>query len=179
MRRKGFKYYRLNQIAVFLLCLIFAANVQAFSLLIGESQIQSMLALTFPYQTRVGNSFIRLTEPKPHFYEASQEIGIALKLFLKDQTSGQTTQGSVLVLGGVHFDSQQQLLQLVRPKIASLDWVNPSTGVEQELVKQATQLVGQALPIIILFDIKQMTGDALAPTLSDIRVKKQGIEVIF
>ena len=179
MRLKGSKYYRFTQFSVFMLCSIIAPSIWAFSLIISEPEINGMLAMTFPYQTRMGNYHIRLTDPESHFYETSQEIGITLNVSLKDQNSDQITKARTLVRGGIHFDNQQQQLQLVKPKIASLDWVNKSASVNQDLVKQVTRLVGQELPIIILFDIKQITGNALTPTLSGIKVKKQGIEVSF
>lgn len=179
MRLKRPKYYRLSQFSVFILCMNITTSVLAFSFLISEPQIKSMLAMTFPYQTRMGNSHIRLTDPKPYFYEASQEIGITLVISLKDQISGQTTKAITMLRGGIHFDNRQQQLQLVKPKIVSLDWLKKPTGANQDLGKQITQLVGQDLPIIVLFDIKQLTGDAIEPTFSDIRVKRQGIEVSF
>ncbi|MFO7557834.1 MAG: hypothetical protein R6X10_03305 [Desulfobacterales bacterium] len=179
MRFKRFNYYSLSQFGMFLLCSIIPSTVWAFSFMISEPQINGMLALTFPYQTHMGNSHISLTDPRPYFYEASQEIGIALNISLKDQISGQTAKAVTMVRGGIHFDNQQQQLQLVKPKIARLDWVKPSAGVDQGLVKQVTQLVGQELPIIVLLDIKQLTGNKLTPTLSDIKIKKQGIEVSF
>jgi hypothetical protein len=60
-----------------------------------------------------------------------------------------------------------------------LDWDDSSTAANKGLVKQVTQLVGQDLPVIVLLDIKQLTGSAFTPTLSDIKVKHSGIEVIF
>lgn len=171
------KRYILSQFAIFMLFLIIVSSTWALSLLISEPQINSMLALTFPYQTSMGNSHISLTDPKSHFYKASQEIGITLKISLKDQISGQITKAKTLVRGGVHFDNEQQQLQLVKPKIASLDWMGKSTGVNQDIVDQVTQLVGQDLPIIILLDIKQLVGSSLK--LSSIKIKKKGIEVSF
>lgn len=171
------KYYRFCQFAIFMFFSTIASNTWALSVMISESQINSMLALTFPYQTSMGNSRINLSDPMPHFYEASQEIGITLKISLKDQISGQITKAKTLVRGGIHFDNQQQQLQLVTPKIASLDWVGTSAGVNQDVVDQVTRLVGQELPVIILLDIKQLTGNSL--TLRDIKIIKQGIEVRF
>jgi hypothetical protein len=176
---KPFKYYRLTQLAIILLCSIIASTIWAFSLVISEAEIHGMLALTFPYQIRMGNNQIRLSDPEPQFYEASQEVGIALNILLKDQNSGQISKARTLVRGGVHFDNQQQQLQLVKPTIVSLDWDNKSANVNQGVVKQLTRIVGQELPIIILVDIKQLTGGTLMPTLSGIKVKKQGIEVSF
>lgn len=179
MRLKGLKYYSFSQFGIFMLCSIIAPSIWAFDFMISEPQINRMLALTFPYQARMGNSHISLTDPKPHLYEASQEIGITLNISLKDQISGKTTKAITMVRGGIHFDNQQQQLQLVKPKIASLDWVDKIARVNQDLVKQVTQLVGQDLPIIVLLDIKQLTGNKLTPALSDIKIKKQGIEVSF
>jgi len=179
MRLKGLKYYRFSQFGIFMLCSIIPSSIWAFSLMISEPQINSMLALTFPYQVHMGNSHISLTDPKPHFYEASQEIGITLNISLKDQISGQTTKARTMVRGGIHFDNQQQQLQLVKPKIASLYWVDKSASVNKNLVKQVTQLVGQELPIIVLIDIKQLIGKKLTSALNDIKIKKQGIEVSF
>lgn len=179
MRLKGFKFYSLSQFGIFMLCSIVASSVWGFSFMISEPQINTMLALTFPYQTQVGNSHIRLTDPKPHFYETSQEIGITLNISLKDKISSQTTRARTMVRGGIHFDNQQQQLQLVKPKIASLEWVDKPANVNQGLVKQVTHLVGQDLPIIVLIDIKQLTGKKFTPALSDIKIKKHGIEVSF
>ena len=171
------KYYSLHQLATFMLLTLIASNTWALSLMIGEPQINSMLALTFPYQTSIGNSHISLTDPKTHFYEASQEIGIALNISLTNQNSGQTMKAKTLVRGGVHFDNQEQQLQLIKPKIVSLDWAGKPASVHQGLADQVTQLVGRDLPVIILLDIKQLIGKAL--TLSDIEIKKHGILVSF
>ena len=82
-----------------------------------------------------------------------------------------------LVRGGVHFDNQEQQLQLIKPQIVSLDWAGKPASVHQGLADQVTQLVGRDLPVIILLDIKQLIGKAL--TLSDIEIKKHGILVSF
>lgn len=176
---KSFKYYRLAQLAVILLCSLIASTAWAFSLVISKTEIHGMLALTFPYEIGMGESQIRLADPEPKFYEASQEVGIALNILLKDQNSGQISKARTLVRGGVHFDNQKQQLQLVKPTIVSLDWINKSADVNQGMVKQLTRIVGQELPIIILVDIKQLTGSELMPTLSGIKVRKQGLEVSF
>ncbi len=179
MRLKGFMSSHFSKVASFLLCSIVASTAWAFSFLIGEPQINSVLSLTFPYETRMGDSQVKLSDPVPHFYESTQEIGIALNISLKDQSSGQTAKAKSLIRGGIRFDNQQQQLQLVKPKLVSLDWDKKSAAANQDLVKQVTQLVGQDLPVIVLLDIKQLTGNAFAPTLSDIKVKKTGIEVSF
>ena len=170
---------KLSRVCAFLLASFIATASWAFGFMIGESQINSMLALTFPYETRMGESRIKLSNPKPHFYAQSQEVGITLNISLKDETSGQTAKAKALVKGGIRFDNKAQQLQLVKPKIASLDWQDKSAGANKALVKQVTQLVGQDLPVIVLLDIKQLTGSAMTPTLSDIKVKTSGIEVLF
>lgn len=179
-RPNRLKCYYLRQLGIFMLCSIIASNAWAFSFMIREPQIHSILALTFPYQTHLGNSHVRLTDPKPHFYETSQEIGITLNLSVKDRTSGETIKARTMLRGGVHFDNQQQQLQVVKPKIVSLNWIGKATNTNHDLVKkQVTQLVGQDLPIIVLFDIKQLIGKERTPKLSDIKIKKQGIEISF
>lgn len=170
---------RLSSVSAFLLASFIATACWAFGFTIGESQINSMLALTFPYETRMGESHIKLSNPKPHFYEQSQQVGITLNISLKDETSGQTAKAKALVKGGIRFDNKAQQLQLVKPSIASLDWQDQSSGANQELAKQVTQLVGQDLPVIVLLDIKKLTGSTMTPTLSDIKVKASGIEVLF
>jgi len=146
---------------------------------IREPQINTMLALTFPYQTHMGNSHIRLSDPKPHFFEASQEIGITLNISIADRISGQTAKARAMMRGGVHFDNQQQQLQLVKPKIASLEWLDRSAGANQDLVTQLNQIVGKELPIIVLIDIKQLIGKKITEAMSDIKIRKQGIEIRF
>jgi len=162
-----------------MLCLGIASDIWAFSLLIREPQINTMLALTFPYQTHMGNSHIRLTDPKPHFFEASQEIGITLNISIADRISGQTAKARAMMRGGVHLDNQQQQLQLVKPKIASLEWLDRSAGANQDLVTQLNQIVGKELPIIVLIDIKQLIGKKITEAMSDIKIRKQGIEISF
>ena len=179
MRINGLKWCYIGQFGILIFCFIIVSSSWALSVMISEPQIHSILAMTFPYETRLGSSHIRLTDPKPHFYEASQEIGITLNISVKDHTSGETAKARTMVRGGVHFDNQQQQLQLVKPKIASLDWVDKSSNVNQDIFKQVTRLVGQDLPIIVLFDIKQLIGKEITPTLSNIKIKKQGIEVSF
>lgn len=173
------KYYRFGQLSLFMFCLMVVSNTWALSLIINEPQINNILALTFPYQTQMGSSHISLTDPKPHFYEASQEIGITLNITLKDQAGGQTAKAVTTLRGRIRFDNQEQLLQLVKPKIARLDWSDKSAAVNKDLIKQVTKLVGQELPIIVLFDIKQLTGNKITPVLNDIKIKKGGIEVSF
>ncbi|UZE95360.1 hypothetical protein [Alkalimarinus alittae] len=179
MQFKGILFSRTHKISVFLLASFIATATWAFGFMIGESQVNAMLAMTFPYETRMGENYIRLTEPKPYFYEKTQQVGIALNISLKDVASGQTANAKTLIKGGIRFDNKAQQLQLVKPQIASLDWQDATAGVNKDLLNQVTQLVGQDLPVIVLLDIKQLTGSAFTPTLSDINVKRSGIEVIF
>jgi len=179
MRRNTQKKSRYSQIGILILCLITASSAWAFGFLINESQVNNMLSLTFPYETRIGNNAISLSDPQPHFFETSQEIGITLNISLNDQTTGQVVKARAMVRGGIHFDNQQQQLQLIKPRIDSLDWADKSAASNQSLVRQVSQLVGQDLPLIVLLDIKQLTGNAFTPTLSSIKVKKQGIEINF
>ena len=179
MRRIAQQYYCFSQISILLLCLITASSAWAFGFLINESQVNNMLALTFPYETRIGNNAISLSDPQPHFYESSQEIGITLNISLKDQTSGQLVKATTMLRGGIHFDNQQQQLQLIKPRVERLDWVDKAAASDQNLIKQVSQLVGQDLPLIVLLDIKQLLGDAFTPTLNSIKIKDQGIEINF
>lgn len=179
MRFKGIILSHYYKIGAFLIASFIASSAWAFGFMIGEPQINTMLGLTFPYETRMGQSHITLSDPKPHFYEKTQEVGVALSISLKDVANGQTAKAKTLVKGGIRFDNKAQQLQLVKPKIASLDWDESSKSTNQDLVKQVKQLVGQDLPVIVLLDIKQLTGSAFTPTLSDIKVKHSGIEVIF
>lgn len=161
------------------LLMMLATYSWAFSFMIKEPQINSVLSLTFPYETQMGNNRIRLTNPQPHFYESSQEIGITLKIAISDPVTAQTAQAKTMLRGGIRFDSKNQQLQLVKPKIASLDWIDKPSGENQDIVNQVTQLVGQDMPVIVLLDVKQLTGNTFTPSLSDIKIKQQGIEVTF
>ena len=167
-----------HKIVVFLSALLITTATWAFGFMIGEQQVNTMLELTFPYETRMGENHITLSDPKPHFYESSQEVGIDLNIALKDLKSGQTAVAKTLVKGGIRFDNKAQQLQLVKPKIVSLDWQGAASS-NKGLVDQVKQFVGQDLPVIVLLDIKQLTGNAFTPTLSDIKVRQTGIEVLF
>ncbi len=179
MRRNTQQYSRFSQISILVFCFIVASSAWAFGFLINESQVNNMLALTFPYETRIGNNAISLSDPQPHFYESSQEIGITLNISLKDQASGQIVKAKTMLRGGIAFDNQQQQLQLVKPRVERLDWLDKSSVSDQNLVEQVSQLVGQDLPIIVLLDIKQLMGNTFTPTLNSIKIKKQGIEINF
>ncbi|MFD2229517.1 hypothetical protein [Alkalimarinus sediminis] len=179
MGLKGITVLQGSKITVALLVSVLSVGAWAFSFMIGESQLNTVLGLTFPYETRMGESHVTLSDPKPHFYESSQQIGITLNIALKDMTSGKTAKAKTLIKGGIRFDNKAQQLHLVKPKIASLDWDGASPEANKDLVKQVSQLVGQDLPVIVLLDIKQLTGSAFTPVLSDIKVKQAGIEVIF
>lgn len=179
MQNSRLKYSIYSQLGIFLLFLIIHPKALAFSITIGEPQINSILSLTFPYQTRMGNNHITLTDPKPHFYESSQEIGITLNILLKDQAGGQTAKARTMLRGGIHFDNEQQELQLVKPKIVRLDWVKKTDAANQDLARQIEQIVGQELPIIVLIDIKQLTGKSFTATLSDVKIKNKAIEISF
>jgi len=179
MRRYGHQNSRFRQVSTLIFCLITASSAWAFGFIINESQVNNMLALTFPYETRIGNNSISLSSPQPHFYESSQEIGITLNISLKDQASGKVVNAKTMVRGGIHFDNQQQQLQLVKPRIDSFDWADKSAAGNQNLIEQVSQLVGQDLPLIVLLDIKQLTGNAFTPALSSIKIKNQGIEINF
>ena len=179
MRRNAHQNSISSQVSILILCLITASSAWAFGFLINESQVNNMLALTFPYEASIGSNAISLSNPQPHFYETSQEIGITLNVSLKDQTTGQVVKAKTTVRGGIHFDNQQQQLQLIKPRIDSLDWVDKSAVGNQNLIDQVSQFVGQDLPLIVLLDVKQLTGNAFSPTLSSIKIKDQGIEINF
>lgn len=179
MQRIKLKPTLFTQMSVLIITLCLASTVGAFGFIIGEAQVNAMLGMTFPYKTQVGNNHITLSEPKPHFYEKTQQVGIALNISLKDRMSGQIMEAKTLVKGGIRFDNKAQQLQLIKPQVASLDWQGDTTASNDAMVKQVSQLVGQDLPVIVLLDIKQLTGNALTPTLSAVNVKKAGIEVVF
>lgn len=52
---------------LFILVMAVATYSWAFSFMIKEPQINSVLSLTFPYETQMGTNRIRLTNPQPHF----------------------------------------------------------------------------------------------------------------
>jgi hypothetical protein len=179
MRRNKHQRYFLKQISILILYVMTASSAWAFGFIINESQVNNVLALTFPYKTQIGGSAITLSNPHPHFYETSQEVGITLNISFKDQASGQTVKAKAMLRGGIKFDNKQQQLQLIKPRIDSLEWADKSISDNKNLIDQVSQLVGQDLPLIVLLDIKQLTGDAFTPTLSSIKVKQQGIEINF
>lgn len=156
-----------------------ASDAGALNVAISKSQIRSLLSVTFPFQTRLGSSALFLSDPIPHLYAASQEIGITLNILVQNQESGKRARARTMVRGGLHFDSRQQQLQLVKPKIVRLDWVEKSTGTNADLAKQIEQIVGRELPLIVLIDIKQLTGKAFTASLKDVRVTDQAIEIGF
>jgi hypothetical protein len=153
-------------------------TVFAFSYIVSETQINNVLKLTFPYQTRMGNSQINLTDPQPLFYAATQEMGLTIHISMKEGDQPDITARASLK-GGIQFDKKQQQLHLVRPKIENLSWINPPKQDQKHLRDMLEQRIGQELPLIVLLDIKQLTNNIFTPTLSDIKVRDNGVEVVL
>ena len=151
----------------------------ALDVAISKSQIRSLLSVTFPFQTRLGSSVLLLSDPIPHLYATSQEIGITLNILIQDQESSKKAKARTMVRGGLRFDKQQQQLQLIKPKLVRLDWVNKPAAGDQNLAEQIEQIVGKELPVIVLIDIKQLTGKSFTANLKDVKVTEQAIEIRF
>jgi len=150
----------------------------AFSYIISETQINNVLKLTFPYQTRIGSSQINLTDPQPLFYTSTQEMGLTIHISMKEENKPDISARASL-RGGIQFDNKQQQLQLVRPKIEKLSWIDTPKQNQKQLTDMLEQWIGQDLPVIVLLDIRQLTGSAFTPALRDVKVRNNGVEVVF
>jgi hypothetical protein len=148
------------------------------SIIVSESQINEVLKLTFPYQTRIGSNQINLTDPHPRFYAATQEMGLTVHISMQEGIDPEIS-ATASLRGGIHFDQNQQQLQLVRPKIEKLSWLVPPGQNRKQLTDMLEQRIGQELPVIVLLDIKQLTGNYFTPALKDLKVRNNGIEVMF
>lgn len=161
------------------LCLVVMAPAAiAMDLPLTAPQLDSMLQLTFSVSYDSGPYHIILRNPKVQFYGEAHRIGIHAQLKVTGPQGGHFD-GHGTVSGALHFDRQQQSLQLVRPELNSLH-VNSITPDFKPMLKQArAALEGHQLPVIVLLDIHQLHQILPMANIEDIRVGKDALIVSF
>jgi hypothetical protein len=173
-----YKHLSCSKILLAILLPILPLTALGLSYIISENEINNVLKLTFPYETRMGSSQLKLENPYPLFYASTQEMGLKIHISMKEENKPDIS-ASAALRGGIQFDSKLQQLQLVRPIIENLSWIEPPKEDQKHLAKRLEQWIGKDLPVIVLLDIKQLSNSVFTPTLNDVKVKDNGVEVMF
>ncbi|OZG75403.1 hypothetical protein BTA51_03225 [Hahella sp. CCB-MM4] len=153
-----------------------ASFSQAFGIVINDQQVTGLMSAVFPVRQTMGTWQVTLLNPVPEFLPGQQQVALAVDMQLQEGERQAKAWGKVS--GQLAFDKKLQQLHLVRPKLVDFEVRGGDIEDAQPVLDGLRQYVGQDLPVIVLFDVKQMNlGLPLNPTA--INVVNKGIAIEF
>ncbi len=149
---------------------------QAFGIVINDQQVTGLMSVMFPIRQTMGAWQVTLLNPVPEFHPGQQQVALAVDMQLQEGPRQAKAWGKVS--GQLAFDRKLQQLHLVRPKLVDFEVRGGDIEDAQPVLDGLKQYIGQDLPVIVLFDVKQMNlGLPLNPTA--INVVNKGIAIEF
>ncbi len=161
--------------AIFFSLLLCAFQAQAFGIVINERQISALMTSVFPIKHAMGAWQVTLSNPVPGFLPAEQKVALAVDLQLLE--GGQQARGWGKVSGRLSFNKELQQLHLVRPQLVEFEVREGNVENAKPMIDSLQQYVGKDLPVIVLFDVKDLGLPMMNPTA--INVVKGGIAIEF
>ncbi|WP_369600183.1 hypothetical protein AAIA72_10030 [Hahella sp. SMD15-11] len=155
------------------------AHIQASALGMTITREEMLAAMRpfFPYPVTLGGWKLALKDPDLGFSAKDQMV--ALKVRMDVNSGGESMVVAGRLKGQVAFDAQTQQLQLVKPRVESLDVVSGHITGSEETLNTLRRSFGQDLPVIVLFDVRQFSGGLAFFKPRQIRVVDNGVAVEF
>ncbi len=165
------------RIAVFGFTLLWGHLAFALGFTVSKEQMMVAIQPFFPYPVMLGDWHVQLKEPDLGFMAKEQAMSLDLKM---DVASGKETMLLAgKIRGQVVFDAKTQQLQLVKPRVEKLNVLSGKiTGMDDTLNNIRT-MFGRDLPVIVLFDIKQLSGGMAMFSPSSLTIVDNGVSIAF
>lgn len=167
----------INKVIVFIVMLSFTSFALATEIVLTREQVQLAMRPFFPYPLVIGSAKVTLRNPDLVFMQNKQAIRLGLLMDVLD--GGEKMQLAGTLMGTVNFDPQTQKIQLIEPVIEKLDVVSGRVSYAEQVINTLKQNIGQSAPVIVLFDLKQLTGGMEFISIKKLRIADNGIALLF
>lgn len=159
------------------LLLLASWQVSALGLTITQSQMQAAMTPFFPYPVQLGSWHVVVDDPRLNFFQQDQSIALDVRLDIKEGARQVKVDGRLK--GQLKFDARSQQLQLVQPELTKADIRDGDMPEAESALERIKAMFGKKIPVIVLFDIKQMGLNIPFFSPSAIRVVDNGVAVDF
>jgi hypothetical protein len=149
----------------------------AMMLVVNGPQMQTMMAGFFPHTQQFASWQVVLSEPVPEFFAAKQAVALAVNMRVSE--GGRLANAWGKISGQLAYNPNNQQLQLIKPKLVEFDVKDGDKELGKQLRTHLGAQIGQSLPIIVLFDVKQMGGAASWIKPNSVKVVSDGIAIDF
>ncbi len=150
---------------------------QALDVELGRPQIQLLLNSVFPHQQSFGQWQVEFTHPYPGFQASQQKISLGVNVNVNDQQRSAKANGTIT--GQLRFNPQTQELQLIKPALTQFNVTEGDPQLQQQLRSSFAQQLGQHMPLIVLFDIKNVLGNNTFLQPKGVSVIEDGLSIQF
>lgn len=159
------------------ICLLAGAgfNTKAFEITLAEPQINNMLALSFPIKQSYQGFELTFSDPKVSLVSSSNSI--VIKAVILAEQDGQKLRAIASAIGQIHYDRQQQVIQIIKPSLREFTLLDNSIGQSQAVIDSLKQAIGQQLPMIFLLDVKQINQIFPGLQPKDIKISENGLVI--
>ncbi|WP_020410184.1 hypothetical protein [Hahella ganghwensis] len=148
----------------------------AFGIVISDQQVAGLMSAVFPVKQTMGVWQVTFLNPVPEFHPGQQQVALAVDVQLEEGLN--QARGWGKVSGQLAFNKELQQLHLVRPRLVDFEVREGDVENAGPLIDGLRRYIGQDLPVIVLFDVKQMNlGLPLNPKA--INVVNKGISIEF
>jgi hypothetical protein len=156
------------------------------SIVLGEAELQALLARRFPMQRSVLEVFeLQLDQPSLRLDAAARRLSTELGLSGSDRRTGRTLQGRLGVDYALRLEAADSSLRLVQPRVTRLQ-IDPGTGpagglrLNENTQRIAVALIERALDDLVLYRVpaerlERLRALGLQP--GSVEVTPAGVEI--
>lgn len=157
--------------------LLLSPMSRAAGLTISKEQMMLAIAPFFPYPVALGAYQVKLKNPDLGFLAKDQSMSLDVDM---EVASGKEKMNlAAAVRGQVAFDPKTQQLQLVKPRVEKLNVLSGQISGMDDILYRVRSLFGRELPVIVLFDIKQLSGGMAMFTPNSLTIVENGVSIQF
>jgi hypothetical protein len=167
-------FRHISFICLFLFTLV-GFNARAFEITLAEQQINSMLAVSFPVKQSYQGFDLTFSDPKVRLISSSNSI--AIKTVILAEQNGQKLRAIASAIGQVHYNKQQQVIEIIKPSLSEFSILDNSIDQSQAVIDSLKQVIGQQLPMIFLLDVKQINQLFPGMQPKDIIINENGLVI--
>ena len=142
------------------------------------SKEQMMLAIAPFSHTRWRLVRIRLLK-NPDLGFLAKDQSMSLDVDMEVASGKEKMNLAAAVRGQVAFDPKPSSFQLVKPRVEKLNVLSGQISGMDDILYQVRSLFGRELPVIVLFDIKQLSGGMAMFTPNSLTIVENGVSIQF
>lgn len=158
-------------------CVLCTAPVSAFSLSIGETELNRFVQAAFPYKRSYNGADVYFSNPIVELDGLNNEL--IIKTEITAIQNNQLLKANGEISGELLYDPVDYNLHLKKPKISEFKVTENTMDNAAPLIRGIRDSVGQALPLIVLIDLEQFDLGFGKIQPQSIEIKQRRLVVTF